>query len=59
MAERVFEPLFSTKAFGVGLGMPLVKRIMEQHGGDVLIESQKGVGTTVSLVLPCAGVRKA
>nr|WP_244423381.1 hypothetical protein [Nitratireductor aquibiodomus] len=39
--------------------MPLVKRIMEQHGGDVLIESQKGVGTTVSLVLPCAGVRKA
>ncbi|MEC9244083.1 MAG: ATP-binding protein [Pseudomonadota bacterium] len=59
VAERVFEPLFSTKAFGVGLGMPLVKRIMEQHGGDVLIESQKGVGTTVSLVLPCAGARKA
>ncbi|WP_048648220.1 ATP-binding protein [Nitratireductor soli] len=59
VARRVFEPLFSTKAFGVGLGMPLVKRILEQHGGDVLIESQAGVGTTITLVLPCAVARPA
>jgi signal transduction histidine kinase len=54
-AARVFEPLFSTKAFGVGLGMPLVKRIVEQHGGSVLIESEQGAGTRVSIVLPRAG----
>ncbi|MDH4989183.1 ATP-binding protein [Aminobacter anthyllidis] len=54
-AARVFEPLFSTKAFGVGLGMPLVKRIVEQHGGSVLIDSEQGAGTRVSIVLPRAG----
>ncbi|EKF17641.1 signal transduction histidine kinase [Nitratireductor pacificus pht-3B] len=59
VAERIFEPLFSTKAFGVGLGMPLVKRILEQHDGDVLVESQAGTGTTVTLVLPCAGATPA
>lgn len=52
---RVFEPLFSTKAFGVGLGMPLVKRIVEQHGGSVLIDSEQGAGTRVSIVLPRTG----
>ena len=51
---RVFEPLFSTKAFGVGLGMPLVKRIVEQHGGSVLIDSEQGAGTRVSIILPRA-----
>lgn len=50
---RVFEPLFSTKAFGVGLGMALVKRIVEQHGGRVEIESEPGApGTCVALHLP-------
>ena len=49
---RIFEPLFSTRTFGVGLGMPLVKRIMEQHGGNVEVTSEPGVGSTVSLWLP-------
>lgn len=49
---KVFEPLFSTKGFGVGLGMPTVKQIMEQHGGGVEIESEEGKGTTVTLWLP-------
>ena len=49
---RMFEPLFSTKAFGVGLGMPLVKRIAEQHGGRVDVDSERGRGTTVAIVLP-------
>ncbi|WP_454811812.1 ATP-binding protein [Labrys neptuniae] len=53
VAVRIFEPLFSTKAFGVGLGMPLVKRILEQHGGEVRVESEAGEGTLISLVLPC------
>jgi len=50
--RRMFEPLFSTKAFGVGLGMPLVKRIAEQHGGSVDVDSKEGKGTTVTILLP-------
>lgn len=52
--RRMFEPLFSTKAFGVGLGIPLVKRIAEQHGGSVDVESEEGSGTTVTILLPVA-----
>lgn len=50
--RRMFEPLFSTKAFGVGLGMPLVKRIAEQHGGRIDVDSEIGRGTIVAIVLP-------
>ncbi len=50
--DRIFEPLFSTKSFGVGLGMPVVKQIIEQHGGSVQIDSKPGVGTQVRLLLP-------
>jgi len=49
---RMFEPLFSTKAFGVGLGMPLVKRVVEQHGGAVTVASEPGRGTTIAMRLP-------
>ncbi|MDH5301854.1 MAG: PAS domain S-box protein [Gammaproteobacteria bacterium] len=49
---KIFEPLFSTKNFGVGLGMPTVKRIMDQHGGDVRIRTEKNVGVTVALWIP-------
>ncbi len=50
--EKIFEPLFSTKSFGVGLGLSVVKQIMEQHGGSVKVESQVGHGTRVRLLLP-------
>ena len=50
--EKVFEPLYSTKGFGVGLGMVIVKNIVEQHYGEINIESEAGEGTTVSLRLP-------
>lgn len=50
--RRVFEPLFSTKAFGVGFGMALVKRVVEEHGGSVTVHSEADRGTTVELRLP-------
>jgi signal transduction histidine kinase len=52
VSARMFDPLFSTKAFGVGLGMPLVKRIVEEHGGRVTVQSELGEGTTVVMSLP-------
>lgn len=50
--DKVFEPLFSTKGFGVGLGMVIVKNIVDQHHGEIHIESKEGEGTTVTLRLP-------
>ena len=52
--EKIFEPMFSTRTFGVGLGLPIVKKTMEQHGGDVEIVSEVGCGTTATLWLPAA-----
>lgn len=50
--NKIYEPLYSTKSFGVGLGLPIVKGIMEQHLGGIEIESQVGIGTKVTLWLP-------
>jgi len=50
--EKIFEPMFSTRTFGVGLGLPIVRKSMEQHGGNVEIISEVGSGTTATLWLP-------
>ena len=50
--DRIFEPLFSTKNFGVGLGLPVVRQIMEQHGGRIEAETMLGGGSTFTLWLP-------
>ena len=52
---KVFEPLFSTKGFGVGLGLSVVDQVMEQHGGGVTIENREGGGARVCLWLPRDG----
>ncbi|MGI9605955.1 MAG: two-component system sensor histidine kinase NtrB [Acidimicrobiales bacterium] len=51
-AARVLEPLYTTKSFGIGLGLPIVKQIMEQHGGGIDLNSEFGHGTTVTLWIP-------
>ncbi len=52
--ERAFEPLFSTKSFGVGLGLPLVKQILDFHGGGIEITSAIGRGAKAIVWLPLA-----
>ena len=49
---KVFEPLFSTRTFGTGLGLATVKQIVEQHRGSVEIISEPGRGTRVVVKLP-------
>ena len=49
---RIYEPMFSTKNFGVGLGVPIIKNILEGHGGGVDYQSAVGKGTTVLMWLP-------
>ena len=51
----IFEPLFTTKAKGIGLGLAVTKAIMEKHEGAIEIESAVGEGTTFIIKLPVAG----
>jgi signal transduction histidine kinase len=50
--EHIFDPLFSTKSFGTGLGLPIVKQIIERHGGTIRIDSEVAHGTRVRISLP-------
>jgi signal transduction histidine kinase len=50
--RRIFEPFFTTKPSGTGLGLAVVRAIVEAHGGDVFVKSRKGEGTTVEVRLP-------
>ena len=49
---HIFEPLYSTRGFGVGLGLPTVRQLLEQHGGDVKVETVVGKGTSMLLWFP-------
>lgn len=53
--EKVFEPFYTTKSAGLGLGMPFAKRIIERHQGSIQVTSRPGVGTEVEIKLPVAG----
>jgi signal transduction histidine kinase len=50
--ERALDPFFTTRPSGTGLGLPIVQRIVEAHGGELSIDSHEGEGTKVTLRLP-------
>ncbi len=50
--EKIFNYYYTTKEKGVGLGLPIAHRIIEAHQGQLKVESQIGIGTKVTIVLP-------
>jgi len=53
--DKIFEPLFTTKPKGIGLGLAISKRLVEQNGGDIHVDSRIDRGTTFTIRLPLAG----
>jgi signal transduction histidine kinase len=49
---KIWEPYFTTKDFGSGLGLTLVFKIIKEHGGEISVESEEGRGTAFTITLP-------
>ena len=52
--EKIFEPLFTTKTRGIGLGLAICKKLIEVNGGEIKVTSEEGKGSTFILILPSA-----
>ena len=50
--DKIFDPYFTTKDVGIGLGLALTKKIINEHKGEIFIFSRPGVGTNVTIRLP-------
>jgi signal transduction histidine kinase len=57
--ERIFDPFFSTKPTGTGLGMAIARRIIEDHHGRIEVDSTEGEGSAITLILPGLPEREA
>jgi signal transduction histidine kinase len=50
--EKIFQPYFTTKEAGIGLGLAITERIIKEHGGEIAVSSTEGSGTTFTVTLP-------
>jgi signal transduction histidine kinase len=57
--ERIFEPLYTTKPGGTGLGLYIVQEIVTAHAGQITVESIEGQGTTFTITLPRASAKQS
>ena len=55
---KIFEPFYSTKESGIGLGLSLTRKIIQEHGGRIEAHSRKGEGSTFEIFLPVEQVRE-
>lgn len=50
--DKIFNPLFSTKSKGIGMGLAIAKRFIEQHSGEIIADSEEGKGCSITVLLP-------
>jgi len=50
--DKIFQPLFTTKVKGTGLGLAIVANMVAAHGGNIRVDSEVGIGTTFTIVIP-------
>lgn len=55
VTSRIFDPFFTTREGGIGLGMNIVKKVVEAHQGSIEVQSEEGKGTTICIQLPIEG----
>jgi signal transduction histidine kinase len=53
--EKIFEPFYTTKSTGIGLGLANARKIVEQHKGSIRVKGKKGKGTCFKILIPCEG----
>jgi two-component system, NtrC family, sensor histidine kinase HydH len=59
LMDTIFNPFFTTKPDGVGLGLAIVAKIVDQHGGKITVESEQGKGSIFRVFLPMEGAPSA